>query len=98
MASPREIWEAGRRALGLDVTLEVPPAPPDPPAPVVAPDPVGYGVHVGDGVFDPTAFPFDRVTYRVHFRNGCSGEYRGEVLRANFPFDVREVLRVESVD
>ena len=92
MASPREIWEAGRRALGLDVTLEVPPAPPDPPAPVVAPDPV-----VGE-VFNPPAFTFDRVTYRVHFRNGCSGEYRGEVLRANFPFDVREVLRVESVD
>jgi hypothetical protein len=92
VASPREIWEAGRRALGLDVTLEVPPAPPDPPAPVVAPDPVDAGV------FNPTAFPFDRAVYRVQFKNGLSGEYSGAALKANFPFDVREVLRVESVD
>ena len=92
MVSTREIWEAGRKALGLDVTLEVPPAPPAPPAPVIAPDPVD------SGAFDPTAFPFDLPVYRVHFRNGLSGEYRGEVLRANFPFDPREVHRVESVE
>ena len=90
MASPREIWEAGRRALGLDVTLEVPPAPPTPPAPVIAPDPVQ-----GE-VFNPPAFTFDRAVYRVHFKNGLSGEYRGEVLAQNFPFDPREVHRVEE--
>jgi hypothetical protein len=94
MATAREIWEAGRAALGLSTTLEPPAAPPTPPAPsapMVEPDPVA-----GGDVFDPTAFPFDKPVYRVHFKNGLSGEYRGEVLAQNFPFDPREVHRVEE--
>jgi hypothetical protein len=48
-------------------------------------------------VFDPHAFTFRACAYRIHFKNGISGEYRGEVLAANFPFDPREVHRVEEV-
>lgn len=51
----------------------------------------------GSAVFDPAAFTFRACAYRIHFKNGCSGEYRGEVLAANFPFDPREVHRVEEV-
>jgi hypothetical protein len=51
----------------------------------------------GSGVFDPAAFKFRACAYRIHFKNGLSGEYRGEVLAANFPFDPREVHRVEEV-
>jgi hypothetical protein len=48
-------------------------------------------------VFDPAAFKFRACAYRIHFKNGLSGEYHGEVLAANFPFDPREVHRVEEV-
>jgi hypothetical protein len=49
-------------------------------------------------IFDPAAFVFHPRVYRVHFKNGLSGEYHGEVLGHNFPFDPREVERVEPVE
>lgn len=52
----------------------------------------------GPVVFDPTAFPFDARHYRIHFKNGISGEYDGAILAHTFPFDVREVERVEPVE
>jgi hypothetical protein len=52
----------------------------------------------GSGVFDPAAFPFRACVYRIHFKNGLSGEYQGETLAANFPFDPREVHRVEEAE
>jgi hypothetical protein len=35
--------------------------------------------------------------YRVHFKNGCSGEYVGEVLANRFPFDPEQVASVERI-
>ena len=61
--------------------------------PEVAPAPEPHS-----GVFDPTAFPFRACAYRIHFKNGLSGEYDGQALAANFPFDPREVHRVEEVE
>ncbi|HET7107794.1 MAG TPA: hypothetical protein VFI38_13370 [Candidatus Acidoferrum sp.] len=51
----------------------------------------------GSGVFDPAAFTFGPGAYRIHFKNGLSGEYDGAALALNFPFDPREVHRVEEV-
>jgi len=52
----------------------------------------------GTGVFDPAAFPFRACVYRIHFKNGLSGEYHGEALATSFPFDPREVHRVEEAE
>ena len=49
-------------------------------------------------VFDHTAFTFRPCAYRIHFKNGHSGEYDGVVLAHTFPFDPREVERVEPVE
>ena len=35
--------------------------------------------------------------YRVHFKNGCSGEYAGAVLARQFPFDREQVESVERI-
>jgi hypothetical protein len=35
--------------------------------------------------------------YRMHFKNGCSGEYVGEVLANRFPFDLEQVESVERI-
>ncbi len=64
---------------------------PSAPAPVAAPAPHGE-------VFDPAAFDFHPCVYRIHFKNGLSGEYHGQALASNFPFDPREVHRVERVE
>ena len=90
MYSTRDIWEAGRAALGLPVTIE-PSAPA--PAPAVAPAPPA-----ADDIFAPASYPFRAGAYRIHFKNGFSGEYEGSILASAFPFDVREVLRVEPVE
>ena len=52
----------------------------------------------GSEVFDPTAFTFRACAYRIHFKNGLSGEYQGQALATNFPFDPREVHRVEEAE
>jgi len=46
-------------------------------------------------VFDPASYSFEDRVYRIHFKNGLSGEYAGVVLGQSFPFDPREVERVE---
>jgi hypothetical protein len=48
--------------------------------------------------FDPASFPFKDRVYRIHFKNGNSGEYAGAVLAHTFPFDPREVERIEHVE
>lgn len=35
--------------------------------------------------------------YRVHFKNGCSGEYAGAVLARQFPFDPEQIVDVERI-
>lgn len=36
--------------------------------------------------------------YRIHFKNGCSGEYAGAVLACRFPFDPEQVEGVERIE
>jgi len=84
MWSAREIWEAGRAALAA--RDEAPAAP----APVAEVETEEF--------FDPTAFGFEARPYRITFRGGSSGEYDGAVLARHFPFDAKEVKRVEPVE
>jgi len=86
MFTTKEIWEAGRAALGL--------ATPAAPAPVVPPDPIA----TSPDVFDPSSFDFKPCPYRIHFKNGNSGEYDGAALATTFPFDVAQIERVEPVE
>lgn len=51
----------------------------------------------GPRVFDPAAFTFGNHAYRIHFKNGNSGEYDGATLAQSFPFDVAQVESVEPV-
>jgi hypothetical protein len=88
MWTAREIWEAGRAALAAQET------PPVPPPAVSAP----VEVEEDSEIFNPTAFDFEARPYRVTFRGGTSGEYDGAELARQFPFDPREVRRVEPVD
>lgn len=65
-------------------------AAPPPSVPVAMPD--------SPEEFDPASFPFADRAYRIHFKNGCSGEYSGASLAIAFPFDPREVERIEHVE
>jgi len=86
MFTTKEIWEAGRAALGLAPTASTAPAPQTAPmAPV-------------SEVFDPSDFDFEPRAYRIHFKNGHSGEYDGASLATFFPFDAVQVERVEPVE
>ena len=49
-------------------------------------------------VFDPAAFGFEPRTYRVHFKNGLSGEYDGAALATVFPFDPAQIQAVEPIE
>ena len=49
-------------------------------------------------VFDPEEFPFADRVYRIHFKNGNSGEYHGNALAHSFPFDPAEVVRIEHAE
>ncbi|SRR6266699_6278714 len=103
MFSTREIWEAGRAALGLlptaatvpDATALARTAATVPAA--TAPD-VQENTVEENSVFDPSAFTFSPGAYRIHFKNGCSGEYDGAALATSFPFDVAQIERVEPVE
>jgi hypothetical protein len=44
-----------------------------------------------DGEFIPG------VEYRIHFKNGNSGEYSGAALVHSFPFDRAEVVSIEAI-
>ncbi|HLZ50840.1 MAG TPA: hypothetical protein VKP61_08825 [Candidatus Acidoferrum sp.] len=48
--------------------------------------------------FDPADFDFEPGTYRVHFKNGHSGEYDGVALAHSFPFDPAQVQGIERVE
>ena len=37
------------------------------------------------------------VEYRIHFKNGNSGEYSGAALVHTFPFDRGEVVSIEAI-
>jgi hypothetical protein len=51
-----------------------------------------------DGDFNPAAEHFDPDrAYRIHFKNGFSGEYSGAVLSHTFAFDPKEITRCEAV-
>ena len=86
MWTAKEIWEAGRAALAAK-EKEPEPAPP-PAAPMPA----------DSEIFDATAFDFEARPYRITFHGGTSGEYDGAVLARQFPFDPRDVQRVEPVE
>jgi hypothetical protein len=91
--SARQIWEAGRKALGLPVTLE------DAKTEGVAlPDvPSEQSGEVAPAVFaTETQTVFGPGVYRIHFKNGLSGEYHGTALAQQFPFDPREVESIEE--
>jgi hypothetical protein len=60
------------------------------------PEPAASASHVA-GEFAPADFSFEDRAYRIHFKNGNSGEYAGATLAHTFPFDPREVERVEPV-
>ncbi len=84
MFTTREIWEAGRRALGLNDAQHT--STPAVPAPMPTED---------SDVFDPAAFAFEQRTYRIHFKNGYSGEYEGAALATFFPFDPAQIESVQ---
>ena len=76
--------------------VEVNETPEAAPAPVAPAPETEAPVHMA--VFNPPAFPFRACAYRIHFKNGLSGEYDGQALATNFPFDPREVHRVEEAE
>jgi hypothetical protein len=48
--------------------------------------------------FDRSSFkPEDGKHYRIHFRNGHSGEYNGQALAVDHPFNWDEVVSVEEI-
>ena len=86
MWSAKEIWDAGRASLAARDNPAPAPVVEAAPAPEVEAD------------FDLAAFGFEARPYRITFRGGTSGEYDGAVLARQFPFDPREVKRVEPVE
>ena len=88
MFSTREIWEAGRKALGLsDAPATRDAATSTATAPAAVP--------ADSDVFDPAAFTFEQRTYRIHFKNGYSGEYEGAALATFFPFDPAQIESIQ---
>lgn len=86
MWTPKEIWEAGKAALAAKETTASAPLPPRLEYPLDA------------EVFDHSDFDFEDRAYRIHFKNGNSGEYHGLTLKQAFPFDPREITRIEPVE
>jgi hypothetical protein len=93
MFTTKEIWEAGRAALGLAPAAATRAA---------APGPAQLAALAEEdnasSVFDASAFAFEPRTYRIHFKNGCSGEYEGAALATSFPFDPSQIERIEPVE
>ena len=91
MVTAKQIWEAGRAALGLAVN------------PTSTPTPAPAGVQeIAPDVSEQTALALELVNledrdYRVHFRGGTSGEYNGHQLAICAPFDLSEVVSIDPV-
>lgn len=85
--NPKDVWAAGRAALQAkeDAAAKVAPAPQVVKAPV-------------SDAFDPRTFTFEDRVYRVTFKNGNSGQYRGLHLGRRFPFNPRLIARVEPLE
>ena len=89
MFTTKEIWEAGRAALGLTPTAATVPA---------APAPSPAAEENTPSVLDPSVFTFEPRVYRIHFKNGNSGEYDGAALATAFPFDASQIERIEPIE
>jgi hypothetical protein len=92
MVTAKQIWEAGRAALGLAVAN---------PSPTPSTAPAGVEESAPD-VSEQTALALELVNlqdraYRVHFRGGTSGEYNGVQLGICAPFDLSEVVSIDPV-
>jgi len=92
MFTAKEIWEAGRASLGL-----TPPAAATPATSPATAAPLAAPATATADVFDPADFTFESRPYRIHFKNGNSGEYEGDALTTAFPFDPAQIESVEPV-
>jgi hypothetical protein len=89
MVTAKEIWEAGRKALGLSV---------NPAAASLAPAVPAVEETISDeGVLALELVGLEDRPYRVHFRGGTSGEYNGVQLGLCAPFDLSEVTSIDPV-
>jgi hypothetical protein len=89
--NPAEVWAAGKAALQAKTDAAA--------KTKAQPAPVSKAVTVAvNDVFNPKEFPFEDRVYRVTFKNGHSGQYTGLVLKRHFPFDPKQIKRVEPVE
>ena len=83
MSTPKQSWQGGRKGLALHGAVRP-------------------GSRAGmpeiDEVFNPDVFTFAPCVYRVHFKNGNSGEFDGAALATHFPFDPAQIQRIEAVE
>lgn len=103
MPTAKEIWEAGKKALGMaqegqagPISATVAPLPGSDAKPPLG-APVILVPEDAPEVFDPADFDFEPRAYRIHFKNGHSGEYDGTALSHCFPFDPAQVQSIEPV-
>lgn len=89
MWTARQIWEAGRQALAAKEAASGE-------APAVIAAELAGAPALSDS-FDASSFEFAAQPYRIHFRNGASGEYDGAALAVAFPFDPAQVASVEPI-
>ncbi|HEV2194191.1 MAG TPA: hypothetical protein VGR55_01315 [Candidatus Acidoferrum sp.] len=94
MATARQIWEAGRKALGLD-------APPTPieqaeesAAEQAEKSPTKTMAEAVAEAFAAGTFDENRE-YRVTFKNGCGMDASGHALKYNFSLDPATIEKIE---
>lgn len=88
--NPKDVWAADKAALQAKDDAAAKAVAQPAPVPQVVKAPVS-------DAFDPKAFGFEDRVYRVTFKNGNSGQYRGLHLARRFPFDPRLIVRVEPL-
>ncbi len=91
MVTAKQIWEAGRAALGLAVANSIPSTAP---ATAAVEDPANVSEQ---GALALELVNLEDRAYRVHFRGGTSGEYNGVQLGICAPFDLAEVVSIDPV-
>ncbi len=91
MVTAKQIWEAGRAALGLVVTS---PTPSTASTTTALADPAYVSEQ---GALALELVNLEDRAYRVHFRGGTSGEYNGVQLGICAPFDLAEVVSIDPV-